>query len=91
MSISEIATNGKPARRRRVRPEQVSLSVGRVEHLTIEVRNAAAITQLLDGIERRVAILEDGMPAVGGLTAQSARLSRVEEALRGNGAAHSIG
>jgi len=79
-----------PARRRNVRSEQVSISIDYVDYLTVEVRNAAAITQLIDGLERRLAVVEDSVPAAGSLTAQSARLSRVEDALRSNGAAHGI-
>jgi hypothetical protein len=75
--------NDKPARRRNARSEQISISVERVEHLTIEVRNAAAITQLLDGIERRLAIVEDELPAVGGLPVQADSRNHIA----GNGAA----
>ena len=82
--------NNKPARRRNVRPELVAVTIERVELLTIEARTTQAITQLIDGIERRLAIVEDAMPAVGGLTAQSARLARVEEAIKANGATHTV-
>ena len=67
MSVSENPVVAKP-RRRLTRPEQIGLTFGRVEtvNLTVEVRNAAAITQLIDGLDCRIALLEEGpsLPAV---------------------------
>jgi hypothetical protein len=49
--------------RRRNTAALTSLTIERVEHLIIEVRNVAAVSQLLDGLSRRVVNLEDGMMA----------------------------
>jgi hypothetical protein len=78
MSVAEIASTGKP-HRRNAKPENVSLVIERVENLTLELKNAAAIAQLIDGLDRRLALIEEGMPSVGMLTAPSGRLARIEK------------
>jgi hypothetical protein len=88
MSITETPSVTKP-RRRQARPEQVGLVIERVENLTLEIRNAAAITQLIDGLDRRLALLEEGMPSIGMVAAQSGRLARLEEQARNGGNGHS--
>jgi hypothetical protein len=87
MSVAETPSVTKP-RRRQARPEQVGLVIERVENLTLEIRNAAAITQLIDGLDRRLALLEEGMPSIGMVAAQSGRLTRLEEQARTNGHGH---
>jgi hypothetical protein len=89
MSVAETPAVTKPPRRRQARPEQVGLVIERVENLTLEIRNAAAISQLIDGLDRRLALLEEGMPSIGMVAAQSGRLARLEEQARNGGNGHS--
>jgi hypothetical protein len=84
-----IAQNGNKAtspRRRHVRPEQIALTIDRVEHLILEVsKTDGAPSLLLNGLEERIAALEDATVPGVTLRHHDARLHKLEEALRSNG------
>jgi hypothetical protein len=90
MSISNLVaspTSGKPPpRQRRTRPEVVAVTIERVEHLLLEVRKTdGAPSLVIEGLDERIAALEDAkVPAVT-LRDHDTRLHAVEEALRSNG------
>lgn len=88
MTMTETPAVTKP-HRRQARPEQVGLVIERVENLTLAIRNAAAIAQLIDGLDRRLALLEEGMPSIGMVAAQSGRLAKLEEQVRNGNNGHS--
>jgi len=57
-------TNGKTARRRHVRPEQVNLSIDRVEHLILELkgsRTTGPASEQIAAVAGRLASLEVGI------------------------------
>jgi hypothetical protein len=86
-SMTSDNSNGKSAaqpRRRQARPEVTSIVAERVEiHNLVYV--VGTDPKLVENFGARLDFLEAGTPAVGGLMAQSARLARVEEALKVNG------
>jgi hypothetical protein len=90
MSLAETPSVTKP-RRRNTQPEQIGLHIEHLEgdvSLTVEIRSAGPSTQRLDNFEGRLNALEESTPSIGMVTAQTRRLTQLEEQMRNGGNGH---